>query len=346
MNKIVVHRPGGFARLQLEEHPTPEPAHDEVRVTTRAIGVNYADCIVRLGLYKSARDFVGWPITPGFEFAGEVSAVGSSVGTFSVGDAVFGVSLFGAYASEVITKAAFLRRIPRGLSMTQAATFPVAFLTAWYGLRELARVSEGQHVLVHSAAGGVGSALCQLARAHGAHALGVVGSQRKIAHATEQGASVVVDKSSEDLWQRAKTFAPKGFDAVFDANGADTLRQSYLHLRPMGRLIIYGFHSMMSHGGIPNPLRLLLQYLRTPRFNPLEMVDRNAAVLAFNLSYLFEQVSLFDMAMSELVEKLERGVLQPLPAVEHPLSRAGDAHRQIQSGRTVGKLALIPDRTD
>jgi len=342
MNKIVVHRPGGFAQLKLETHPSPEPAAGELRVSTRAIGVNYADCIVRLGLYKSARDFVGWPITPGFEFAGVVSALGPGVSNFSVGDPVFGVSLFGAYASELLAKSAFVRRIPEGIGMTEAATFPVAFLTAWYALHELARVGKGQRVLVHSAAGGVGSALCQLARAQGALALGVVGSAHKVAHAEAQGASVVVDKSREQLWQRAREFAPGGFDAAFDANGADTLRQSFSHLRPMGRLVVYGFHSMMSHGGIPNPLRLVWQYLRTPRFNPLEMVDRNAAVLAFNLSYLFEQVALFQTAMDDLVQKLESKAIQPLPAQQHALARVADAHREIQSGRTVGKLALIP----
>ena len=346
MNKIVVHRPGGFQRLQLETHPSPAPNDDEVRVATHAIGVNYADCIVRLGLYKSAREFVGWPITPGFEFAGVVNAVGARVSNFSVGDRVFGVSLFGAYASELVTKAAFVRRIPAGLDMTAAGTFPVAFLTAWYALSVLAGVSEGQHVLVHSAAGGVGSALCQLAQARGARVLGVVGSPHKVAHASAQGATLVVDKSREDLWRRAHEFAPKGFDAVFDANGADTLRKSYLHLRPMGRLVIYGFHTMLSHGSIPNPFKLVWQYLRTPRFNPLEMVDRNAAVLAFNLSYLFEQVPLFEVAMSELVRLLESGALRPLPVNTYPLARAADAHRQIQSGRSVGKLALIPENLE
>lgn len=345
MNKIVVHRPGGFGQLKLETHASPTPKEGEVRVETRAVGVNYADCIVRLGLYKSAKQFIGWPITPGFEFAGTVSALGPGVREFSVGDPVFGVSLFGAYASELVTRAGFVRRLPAGLTMTQAATFPVAFLTAWYALRELGRVQPGATVLVHSAAGGVGSALCQLARAHGARALAVVGSAHKVEHARSQGASAVVDKSREPLWQRARDFAPAGFDAVFDANGAETLRQSYAHLKPMGRLVIYGFHTMMSHGGIPNPFKLLWQYLRTPRFNPLDMVDRNAAVLAFNLSYLFEQVALYRAALDELVEQLERGDLKPLPVAEYPLARAADAHRQIQSGKTLGKLALIPSAT-
>ncbi len=343
MNKIVVHRPGGFARLELESHESPRPAAGEIRVRTRAIGVNYADCIVRMGLYKSARELVGWPITPGFEFSGIVDEVGAGVGEFRPGDAVFGVSLFGAYASELVVQRAFVRKLPPELDFTQGATFPVAYLTAWYALRRLAEVKRDQHILVHSAAGGVGSALCELGRAEGARVLGVVGATHKVEVAKQRGATEVVDKSQQDLWRAARAFAPRGFDAIFDANGAETLRHSYKHLAPMGRLVIYGFHSMMSHGGVPNVLRLVVQYLRTPRFNPLDMVDRNVSVLGFNLSYLFEQLTLFQVAMDDLMQKLAAGAVSPLPTEVYPLSAAGEAHRILQSGRTTGKLALVPD---
>ena len=102
MNKIVIRRPGGFESLRLEPHPEPEPAAGEVVVATRAIGVNYADCIARMGLYKSANEFAGWPLTPGFEFAGVVVAVGEGVTGFSVGERVLGVSRFGAYSERVL----------------------------------------------------------------------------------------------------------------------------------------------------------------------------------------------------------------------------------------------------
>ncbi len=343
MKKIVIHRPGGFGRLKLEEHPDPVPGKGQVRVATRAIGVNYADCIVRMGLYKSARDFVGWPITPGFEFAGTVDAVGEGVDDLPLGTRVFGVARFGSYASQVVTDRAWLLPIPDNVSFEQAGSFPVAFLTAWYGLFELGNAQRGSRVLVHSAAGGVGSALCQLARGAGAQTLGVVGSAHKAEHARSYGADHVIDKSREALWPAARAFAPEGFDVVLDANGAATLRQSFDHLAPMGRLIVYGFHSMMSHGGIPNPIRLLIQYLRTPRFDPLKMVDRNVGVFAFNLSYLFTHAELYQRVMTELCARLASGSLSPLPVATHPLADAAGAHRALQSGRTVGKLALIPD---
>jgi NADPH:quinone reductase-like Zn-dependent oxidoreductase len=342
MNKIVVHRPGGFSRLCLETHAEPPIEAGEVRVSTRAVGVNFADCIVRMGLYKSAREFVGWPTTPGFEFSGVVAELGAGVSDLAVGDAVFGVTRFGGYASEVVARREFLMKMPAEFGFAQAATFPVVFLTAWYALFVLGRLEAGQRVLVHSAAGGVGSALCQLARASGAEVLGVVGSAHKVEVAREQGATRVIDKRRERLWPAACDFAPRGFDVVLDANGPETLRQSFEHLAPTGRLVIYGFHTLLSHGGFPNPLRLLFQYLRTPRFNPLEMVDRNAAVLAFNLSYLFEQTSLFQLAMTDLLKRFGSGTIRPLLVSEHPLAEAGRAQRALQSGKTTGKLALIP----
>jgi len=342
MQKIVIHRPGGFARLELETHPDPQPGPGEVRVSTRAIGVNYADCIVRMGLYKSARELVGFPITPGFELAGAITALGDGVQDLALGDLVFGVTRFGGYSSEIVIPRELCRRIPPGLGVLQAATFSVVFLTAWYALFELCRLRPGSKVLVHSAAGGVGSALCQLARTAGAEVLGVVGSPAKVDVALAQGASRVIDKSTDDLWARAREFAPGGFQAVLDANGAATLRQGAARLAPGGRLVVYGFHTMLPRGGIPNPFRLLFDYLRTPRFHPMTLVDRNAAVLGFNLSYLFHERELLDRALDDLLAKLEAGAIRPLDVTELPLAHADEAQRRLQSGTTTGKLALVP----
>lgn len=342
MKKIVIHRPGGFGRLKLEEHPDREPGPGEVRVSTRAVGVNFADCVVRMGLYKSAREFVGWPITPGFEFSGQVSAVGSGVTQFELGESVFGVTRFGGYATEVVVPAGYLFRTPSQLTLLQSGGFLTVFLTAWYAVFELGRLRPGDKVMVHSAAGGVGSAICQLARAAGAEVLGIVGSKAKIEAALEAGADRVVDKRSEDLWSQAGKFAAHGFQAIFDPNGPETLSRSYQHLAPMGRLIIYGFHTILNHRGSPNPFKLLIGYLRTPRFDPFQMVDQNVTISAFNLSYLFDHSALLGAVVQDLKNRLLAGSIRPLSTLSIPLERAADAHRALQSGTTSGKLVLIP----
>jgi NADPH:quinone reductase-like Zn-dependent oxidoreductase len=343
MQKVVVHRPGSFDRLIVENCPDPVPGPGEACVSTRAIGVNFADCIVRMGLYESATKYVGWPITPGFEFSGVVSQLGEGVSQVKLGDAVFGVTRFGGYASAVCVPERQLFLLPKSLTFAQAATFPVVFLTAWYALTEQAQLRPGMHVLVHSAAGGVGSAAVQLAKNAGCHVVGVVGSPHKLEHVRGLGISDVIDKSGEDLWKAAERYAPEGYHVVLEANGIETLRESYRHLCPTGRLVIYGFQTLLSRGsGRRNWPKLAWNVLRLPRFNPLAMTNENRGVLAFNLSYLFSETELMVRALSGLVLGFSTGQLRAPPVTEFAFERVADAHRALQSGTTVGKLALVP----
>src|SRR5258708_5236571 len=159
MRAVVIHKPGGYERLLLEERPDVLPRAGEVRIETEAIGVNYADCIVRMGLYASAKEYVGWPIVPGFEFAGRVERVGDGVTDLPPGAQVFGITRFGAYATHVVVPRDQVFAIPRGFDARQAAAFPAVYLTAYYAMCELAHPSAASSILVHSAAGGPGSAL-------------------------------------------------------------------------------------------------------------------------------------------------------------------------------------------
>lgn len=341
MRKVVIHRPGGYQRLTLHQVPDTAPGPGEVLVATTAVGVNYADCVVRMGLYASAQKYVGWPITPGFEFCGRVRAVGQGVDDLVPGARVFGVTRFGGYASEVCVPRTQLFAPPARLSDVQLAALPTVALTAWYALDELAAVRAGQTVLVHSAAGGVGGALVQLGRIAGCRVVGVVGGGHKVQTARDHGADVVIDKQREDLWACARRAAPDGYDAVFDANGYETLRKSYSSLAPTGRLVIYGFHTMLPRGGgRPSWPRLVYGWLRTPRFNPLDMTGDNKSVMAFNLSYLFDNQSALQRGMSALLGHVERGDFAPPPVRTFPFDQVAEAHRALERGDTVGKLVL------
>ncbi len=343
MHKIVIERPGGYRRLKIKEFPMPDPQKDEVLIEVSAAGVNFADVFVRLGLYKSGREYVGWPITPGFEFSGKIVKRGPDVSDMTDGTAVFGVTRFGAYASHLCVPEHQVYAIPVDSKFTseQWAAFPVVFLTAYHGLFHNIVVRPDMSILVHSAAGGVGGALLQLGRIAGCRMIGVVGARHKVEPALAFGADAVIDKSRENLWARAEEICPDGFDVVFDANGPATLKQSYRHLAASGKLVSYGFHSLLSiRRGFPNYVKLIYQYLRIPRFNPLNMTGDNKSLIAFNLSYLFHRKDLLKDAMQALLRWVEEGKFKAPPVQAYLFEQVADAHRALESGQTVGKLVL------
>lgn len=345
MKRFVIHRPGGYSRLELEEHPDPVPGPGEVLVGVRAAGVNYADSLVRWGVHDAAKRLVGWPITPGVEFAGEVlEAPGSKV--WRPGDPVLGLSSFGAYASHVVVPEHQLFRKPAGLSFQQAGGFPAVFLTAFHALFQAVHVQPSHKVLVHSAAGGVGGALLQLCRMAGSWTVGVVGKPHKVGVVASMGAAATIDRSRQRLWEEAERLSPEGYDVILDANGPSTLRQSYAHLAPGGRLVVYGFHSALPRsrpgaGGRLGRLATVSRMLTLPRFNPLRMTRENRSVLAFNVVYLLSQrTDLLSQAMSTLLAWVEEHQIEPLGVTSFPLEEAADAQRLIESGETTGKVVL------
>ena len=145
----------------------------------------------------------------------------------------------------------------------------------------------------------------------GCRMVGVVGATAKVETARLFGADEVIDKSREDLWGRARQCAPQGYDVVLDANGVSTLRQSYAHLRATGKLVVYGFASMLPRGGRRlNHLKLAWDYLRSPRFNPIHMTTENKSVLAFNLSFLFDRADILAEGSGALLRWVEEGAIR------------------------------------
>ncbi|MEJ2523534.1 MAG: zinc-binding dehydrogenase [Gammaproteobacteria bacterium] len=347
VKRIVIPSPGGYDRLFVEEVEDPRPGPGEVLVDVAAAGINYADCIARMGLYASARELRGYPLVAGFEVAGTVSHAGHADTGLAPGDQVVGITLFGGYASRVSLPTRQVFRLPESIPVEEAAGVPTVFLTAWWALHRLAAVRAGETVLVHSAAGGVGGALVQIAKLAGCRVLGIVGSPHKRVLAEALGCDTVVDKSSEKLWDAARAFAPGGFDVVLDANGYPTLRAGYDHLAPGGRLVVYGFAAMLPKStrdgrGKPDWLRIAAGWLRTPRFSPLTMTRDNKSVLAFNLSFMEEKADELGEGMRWILGEIAAGRLRPLPVTPFSFEAVAEAHRAIESGKTTGKLVLVP----
>lgn len=339
--EVCVRKPGGFGRLTLVERESPALGPGQVRIAVSAAGVNYADCAVRMGLYSAVKTY---PVTPGFEVAGTVLEIAEGVRGLKAGDRVFAVTRFGGYTSELVVGAEQVFRLPESWSFEQGAAFPAVHLTAWHALVDLAHLQEGETVLVHSAAGGVGTAACGIAARLGAKVIGVVRGEHKGGVAQRHGAGSVIDRSAEALWSRVERLAPSGCDVVLDANGVATLRGSYEHLALSGRLLVYGFATMLPRGrGWANPLALAWNWLRTPRFDPLALTTENRAVIGFNVVYQFERVEHFRRAIATLLDWVADGSLRAPEVQAFPLERAADAHRAIMGGKTTGKLVLTVD---
>lgn len=339
MKRVVVRKPGGHSALELIEEREPVVGAGQVRVRVRAAGVNYADCIVRMGHYEAAKG--RYPITPGFEFAGEVDGVSPGAG-FKNGDKVVGITRFGGYSSSIAVDAGQIWLAPTGWSFEEAAAFPAVYLTAWYALHRAARVHAGETLLVHSAAGGVGTALVQLARVAKCKTVAVVGSPDKISVPKELGADAVVVRDKDGtFWSAVDAAAPHGFDAVFDANGVSTLRPGYDRLAPGGRLVVYGFADMLTRGkDRANRIGMAYRWLKMPTFNPLEMTRLNRSVSGFNVVYLFNKPELAAQAMGEMLAWVKEGKVRPPKVTAFPVEDVTKAHSALESGSTTGKLVL------
>jgi NADPH:quinone reductase-like Zn-dependent oxidoreductase len=153
----------------------------------------------------------------------------------------------------------------------------------------------------------------------------------------------VIDKSKQDLWAEAKRFAPDGYDVICDANGVETLSDSYKNLRNAGKLVVYGFATMMpKEGGKVKWPKLAWGWLNTPRFNPLDLTNDSKSILAFNLSFLFDRTDLLELFIADLEKWVADGSVVAPTVTEYPLADVARAHADIESGKTIGKLVLIP----
>ena len=194
--------------------------------------------------------------------------------------------------------------------------------------------------------------LAQLCRIAGIECVvGIVGGKHKIEIAKEMGCTVVIDRKSGDLvdgniWGEIKERVADfdGFDIIFDANGVATLQKSYDHLKPTGRLVPYGFHTMLPSSGKISPFKWLkigLSALRTPSFSPMKMVTENKAVMGFNLSFLFSRRDILSIGVANMLPWIENKRLKVSKVTEYKMENIGDAHRDIQTGKTVGKLVML-----
>jgi len=326
---------GSMNRLQQVDEERSSPGKDQVEVEVKAIGLNFADIFAIQGLYSATPT---GSFIPGLEFAGKVVAKGGQVDTVEVGQDVMGVTRFGGYVSHLTIDAPYVTPLPAGWSYQEGAGFPVQVLTAYYALGPLGNLQQGNTVLIHSGAGGVGIQANRIAKRFNAFTIGTVSSQEKADFLLdEEGYDKAIVRSREFPQDLQEALNGRDLHLVLESIGGKIFKQSFDALSPMGRIITFGAASFTPHGKRPNYLKLIRQYLRRPRIDPMKLPSINKSVMGFNLIWLYDNVNL----MHQMLRKVEQLAL-PAPHIGHTFAfdELPKALERFQHGKTVGKVVV------
>jgi len=334
MRAVVITKHGDTSVLQVQQRPDPPPpGPGQARISVHAAGVNFADHLARVGMYPDAPKI---PSVVGYEVAGTVEAVGDGVDPSRVGQRVFAGTRFGGYAEIVNVAAADTVALPDTLSFEQGAAIPVNYGTAWAALHGYGSLRAGERVLIHAAAGGVGIAAVQLAKAAGAEVHGTA-SPGKHQRLVELGVDRAIDYRRDGWWKGLEPY-----DLVLDALGGRSLRRSYDLLRPGGRLVGYGISSMQQ--GEKRSLRAVaphaLAMLRG--FNLINQLSESKAVIGLNMLRLWDDRGTLQPWIAPLITALDDGTVVPVVHAAVPFAEAPEAHRILAARENVGKVVLVP----
>jgi NADPH:quinone reductase-like Zn-dependent oxidoreductase len=343
MKALVQTANGGPEVLKVLERPDPPVGPGEVRVAVKAAGINFADTMARVGLYPDAPKP---PCVMGYEFAGVVESIGEGVTDHAIGDRVVAGTRFGGQAELVTVPADQVLPLPDRLSFEQGAAFPVNYGTAFAALTIMGSLREGDRVLIHAAAGGVGTAATQIARNIGAEIFGTA-SPGKHEAIRAQGVTHAIDYRGQDFEAETMRLTDgEGVDLIIDALGPTSFRKDYRLLRSGGRLVMYGLSEVTNEGrrDIPAALKGLLKMpLATmPWWKSLAVMSENKGVFGLNMLSWWDREGSLDRVTEPLMADLEAGRLDPVVAEAFPFERAGEAHEFIAQRRNVGKVVLFP----
>ena len=343
MRAVVITSHGGPEVLQVQERPDPPVGPGEVRIAVKAAGINFADTLARTGMYPDSPKV---PCVVGYEVAGEVESVGEGVENFAVGDRVLGGTRFNGQAELVTVREDMVYELPKDLSFEQGAAFPVNYATAQAGLVTMAGLKQGERVLIHAAAGGVGISATQVAKLIGAEVFGTASASKHDA-IREQGVDHAIDYRTQDFAEEIRRITGgEGIDVAFDALGPTSFRKDYQLLRPGGRLVMYGASEVQTGGqrSIPTAVRTLAKspFASMPWWKGLGVMNENKGVFGLNMLSWWDEEQSIDRVIEPLIEPLQKGELEPVVEEAFPFDRAPDAHRFIAERRNIGKVVLVP----
>jgi NADPH2:quinone reductase len=327
MRAVLCKAFGGPESLVIEAVAAPPLRPGTARVAVHAAGVNFGDTLMIAGTYQEKPPF---PFIPGFEIGGEVIEVAPDVATLRLGDRVMGTLSHGGYADEAVVAAEELTPIPAGMDYQVAAGFPVAYGTSHGALDWRARLRQGETLLVHGAAGGVGITAVEIGKAMGAVVIATAGNADKLAIAKHHGADHLIDYSREDIRERVRTLTEgRGADVVYDPVGGDAFDASLRAIAWEGRIIVIGFA-----GG------------RVPQIPANLVLVKNCDIIGFYWgSYRKRKPALVRDSYQQLFRWFVEGKLKPHVSERFDLAEVAEAFRALRTRRSTGKVVLTTGRS-
>lgn len=336
MKAIMLRKHGAPGVLSFEDIPEAAPRGNQVRVRVETIGLNYAEVLSRKGQY-------GWapplPYVLGMEAYGEVEALGPEAKLRRVGEKVIVLAKWGTYVEKIVVPEH--QTVPAVAEYTPAenASIAVNYLTAWISLFEMARLRPTDRVLVHSAAGGVGTATVQLAKRFGCTVCAAVGSDKKIDAVRSLGADFVINYRERDLAEQlAERYGPRSIDVAVALVAGEPYKSAVRALAPFGRVVIAGVAGLQIDRW--NPLSWLRAWRNMPRPDIREMAPGSYGVMATHLGYLLKFPDRLPPVWRDLTEFVSKHRIRPVVGIELPFSRMQDAHALMESRESVGKIVM------
>jgi NADPH:quinone reductase len=322
MKAIRIHETGGPEVMHLEEIEKPTPKAGEILIKVAAAGVNYADLAQRAGAYLTR---TRTPTTLGIEIAGNVAALGTGINSPVEGTRV-AAFCEGGYAEYAISQSNMVIPIPQGIDFVHAAALPLQGITAYQLLHESARIQPGESVLVHAAAGGVGTLAIQLAKLMGAGTvIGTASNAEKLDLIRRLGADVAINYTEQDWAEQVKNATgSKGADIILEMVGGTIAEQCLQCLAPFGRMVVYGAAS----GQIT-------------QFSGIQLMYKNQAIIGYWLASQLSRSERITQAIMDLMQYLSKGKLEIIVGQTYPLAQAAEAHKAIAERKTTGKVVLL-----
>lgn len=333
--RVVLTKAGSPNSIAIQEMEMPQPKEGEIRIKVAFAGINFADLLMRLGLYKPRPDY---PFTPGYEMSGIVDAIGQGVEGFSLGQRVVAAMPNGGQASHTIVASKRALILPEEVTLETAASIPVTYLTAHHMLHYLGHLKKGDSVLIHGGAGGVGTAALQLCQWAGIDKVWATASGHK-ASIIQRFGGVAIDRHNQDFVEIIKKATNgQGVDHVLDPIGGDNLARSLSVLKEGGRLYTYGM-SAAAPSSKRTLLRSFLAWRKTPKFDPLRLMTRNRAVFGVHMGTWKEESVMLEQ-LQNILKGIESGHLNPVIDSIFDAEDAAKAHQHIHDGKNIGKVLL------